>query len=76
MSDYGEYDGNTEHDMWTDFTYHENTGELNDWFGNDSEYDEDSEYEEDVDSDEYSEYDEDEEFDEDEGYDEDEEFDY
>ncbi len=36
MADYSEYDGNTEHDMWTDFTYHENTGELSDWFGEDS----------------------------------------
>lgn len=32
MSDYGEYNGNTGHDMWVDYTYHENTGELNDWY--------------------------------------------
>lgn len=35
MSDFGEYDGNTEHDMWVDYTYHENTGELTDWYGDD-----------------------------------------
>lgn len=26
------YNGNTEHDMWVDFTYHENTGELPELF--------------------------------------------
>lgn len=33
MSEYREYDGDTVHDMWVDFTYHEYTGELDDWFG-------------------------------------------
>lgn len=33
MSDYGEYNGDTVHDMWVDYTYHENTGELSDWYG-------------------------------------------
>ena len=28
--DLDEYNGNTEHDMWVDFTYHENTDELPD----------------------------------------------
>lgn len=27
------YNGNTEHDMWVDYDYHANTGELNDYFG-------------------------------------------
>lgn len=35
MSEYREYDGDTEHDMWVDYTYHEYTGELDDWFGDD-----------------------------------------
>ena len=26
------YNGDTEHDMWVDFDYHENTGELSDLF--------------------------------------------
>lgn len=26
------YNGDTDHDMWVDFTYHENTGELPDLF--------------------------------------------
>lgn len=33
MSDYGEYNGDTMHDMWVDYTYHENIGEFNDWYG-------------------------------------------
>lgn len=33
MNDYGEYNGNTVHDMWVDYTYHEITGELSDWYG-------------------------------------------
>lgn len=35
MSDYGKYNDDNEHDMWVDHTYHENTGELNDWYGED-----------------------------------------
>lgn len=30
---YGEYNGDPEHDMWVDYGYHANTGELNDYFG-------------------------------------------
>lgn len=37
MSDFGEYDGDTVHDMWVDYTYHENTGDLTDWYGDDNE---------------------------------------
>ena len=36
MADYDDldaYNGDTEHDMWVDFDYHENTGELSDIFG-------------------------------------------
>lgn len=33
MSDYGKYNDDNGHDMWVDHTYHENTGELNDWYG-------------------------------------------
>lgn len=33
MSNYGEYNGDPEHDMWVDYGYHANTGELNDYFG-------------------------------------------
>ena len=35
MEDYddlGSYNGDVEHDMWVDFDYHENTGELSDLF--------------------------------------------
>lgn len=32
--DLDRYDGNTEHDMWVDFDYHENTSELLDIFDN------------------------------------------
>lgn len=35
MSDYGEYNDDNGHDMWVDHTYHENTGELDDWYGGD-----------------------------------------
>ena len=28
----GTYDGDTVDDMWTDYDYHVNTGELDDWF--------------------------------------------
>lgn len=31
--DYVEYNGDTLHDMWVDYTYQEYTGELNDWNG-------------------------------------------
>ncbi len=30
--DFRTYNGDTEHDMWVDFTYHEDTGELSDIF--------------------------------------------
>lgn len=30
--DLGTYNGDTEHDMWVDFDYHENTGELSELF--------------------------------------------
>lgn len=33
--DYGEYDGNPEHDMWVDYTYNENTDELDELFDED-----------------------------------------
>lgn len=32
MDNYGEYNGDTEHDMWVDYTYHVNTSELYDYF--------------------------------------------
>lgn len=32
LDDLDQYNGDTEHDMWVDFTYHENTGELADEF--------------------------------------------
>lgn len=35
MTDYDDldtYNGDAEHDMWVDFGYHENTGELSDIF--------------------------------------------
>lgn len=32
LEDLNAYNGDTEHDMWVDFTYHENTGELSDLF--------------------------------------------
>lgn len=35
MCDYGEYEGDVMHDMWVDYTYHEYTGELGDWYGGD-----------------------------------------
>ena len=37
MDDYdnGFYDGNVIDDMWTDYSYHINTGELQDWFPDD-----------------------------------------
>ena len=34
--DNGTYDGNTVDDMWTDYDYHVNTGELTDWFPDDT----------------------------------------
>lgn len=42
MTDYDDldtYNGDTEHDMWVDFDYHENTGELSGLF-EDSDLDE------------------------------------
>ena len=30
--DFRTYNGDTEHDMWVDFTYHEDTGELSNIF--------------------------------------------
>lgn len=33
MSDYGEYNGDTVHDMWVDFTYQEYTSGGNNWYG-------------------------------------------
>lgn len=33
MDDYREYDDDSVHDMWVDFTDHEYTGELTDWYG-------------------------------------------
>lgn len=33
MSDYGEYNGDTVHDMWVDYTYDEYIGELGYWNG-------------------------------------------
>ncbi len=30
MSDYDDYNGDTMYDMWVDYTYHKNTGELDD----------------------------------------------
>ncbi|MEE0978812.1 MAG: hypothetical protein UH625_05325 [Muribaculaceae bacterium] len=32
MSD-DEYNGDTVHDMWVDYTFHQYTGELDDWYG-------------------------------------------
>lgn len=32
IDDFRTYNGDTEHDMWVDFTYHEDTGELSDIF--------------------------------------------
>lgn len=32
LDDLDQYNGDTEHDMWVDLTYHENTGELADEF--------------------------------------------
>ena len=32
LDDLATYNGDTEHDMWVDFTIHEYTGELNDIF--------------------------------------------
>ncbi|MCH5346806.1 MAG: hypothetical protein J1E63_06825 [Muribaculaceae bacterium] len=29
------YNGDAEHDMWVDFTYHQNTGELDELFDDD-----------------------------------------
>lgn len=36
LNDLGAYNGNTEHDMWVDFTYQENTDELPDIFDEDA----------------------------------------
>lgn len=33
LDDLGTYNGDTEHNMWVDFTYNENTGELHEEFG-------------------------------------------
>lgn len=38
MSDYGEYNDDNGHDMWVDHTNHENTGELDDWYGENDGY--------------------------------------
>ena len=38
--DNGTYDGNTVDDMWTDYDYHVNTGELEDWYPEESDEDE------------------------------------
>lgn len=35
LGDLATYNGNQEHDMWVDFTYHEYTGELDDLFDED-----------------------------------------
>lgn len=35
--DLGYYNGNVEHDMWTDYDYHENTDELPEWFNEEDE---------------------------------------
>lgn len=32
MEDFDQYNGDAEHDMWVDFNYHENTGELSEYF--------------------------------------------
>lgn len=32
MEDLDQYNGDAEHDMWVDFDYHENTGELSEYF--------------------------------------------
>lgn len=32
MEDLGTYNGNPEHDIWVDYDYNENTGELEDLF--------------------------------------------
>ena len=31
------YNGDVEHDMWVDYDYHKNTGELPEWFDEDDE---------------------------------------
>lgn len=35
MEDLDRYNGDTEHDMWVDFTTHEYTGELDEYFDED-----------------------------------------
>ena len=35
--DFGTYNDDVEHDMWVDYDYHENTGELPEWFDQDEE---------------------------------------
>ena len=35
MEDLDRYNGDTEHDMWVDFTTHEYTGELDEYFDDD-----------------------------------------
>lgn len=51
MSEYDDmntYDGNAEHDMWVDFDFYMNTGEMAEYFDDDCEdYDED-EYDDDT----------------------------
>lgn len=32
MEDLDQYNGDVEHDMWVDFDYNENTGELSEYF--------------------------------------------
>ena len=53
MTDYDDlstYDGDVEHDGWVDFSYHENTGELDDYFDDedddydDEDYDDEEDY--------------------------------
>ena len=39
LDDLDVYNGNSEHDMWVDFTYQENTDELLDFFDEDTEDD-------------------------------------
>ena len=39
LDELDKYNGNTEHDMWVDFTNHEYTGELDDIFDDDNIHD-------------------------------------
>ena len=70
MSEYDDldrYDGDQRHDMWVDYSYYENTGELSDIFDDEEgDYDEEEDYEDsdydDDDYDDYDDYDEEEEY--------------